>query len=181
MGEKNRLELNANLSEKALLPVSKEQFKKLCEAQANCLNRQVALDNAAEALGRAQLAAAQAIGQDGTKLIIQLTEQIDSLTMDIEYYKKILAASENPLSKPITPAKDVNGEENTPIESSDNKPRTINPADMRLPAQTDGASIWQEIVLTYGRGEKQVRGYEYCKCITRELEDGPVVLQLRWQ
>ncbi|KAF3913691.1 hypothetical protein AA313_de0202156 [Arthrobotrys entomopaga] len=153
LGDNNRLELNANLSEKALLPISTDQFKKLCEAQANCLTRQLTLDNAAEAYGRAQLAAAQAISQDGSKLIIQLSEQIDSLTMDIEYYKKILGTADNPLSKPITPAKDAGAPDNTPIPSGDAAKPSINPENIQLPTQTDGASVWQEIVLTYTKGE----------------------------
>ena len=125
-------------------PLSNDQFVKLQNFQVSCLQKQATLQIASEAFSRAQLALAQAKSGDGTNLLAQIQDQIDSLTMDIEYYKNILANFPNPLSAPIT---SVNGEPVPPNSKASVPPKPT------IPSQSDGASVWQEIVLTYNHNE----------------------------
>ncbi|KAK4096992.1 hypothetical protein N658DRAFT_510776 [Parathielavia hyrcaniae] len=85
---------------------------------ASCLDKQALAQTASETLSQARLATADAKGKDPTNLLNQLNDQIASLTLDIDYYHKILESADNPLPAKLPKATD--GE----------------------------ASIWQEIVLT---------------------------------
>ena len=140
--EINRSIANDKLS---VSPLSKEQFEKLRDMQASCLQKQATLQKASEVFSRAQLALAQAKSGDGTNLLAQIQDQIDSLTMDIEYYKKVMASFPNPLSVPIT-----SSGSGDPVPPNSKASVSTDPT---LPSQSDGASVWQEIVLTYNHNE----------------------------
>ncbi|RHZ51491.1 hypothetical protein CDV55_100558 [Aspergillus turcosus] len=140
----NKEELNQALEKRALAPLKPEEFEKLKNMQAQCIQNQQTFQNAAENYSRAQLAASQARGNDPTTSIEVLTEKITSLTMDIEYYNKSLQGSQNPFGVPIT----VFGtDEKAPTTKVDppevRKPETTPTA----PEQKDGASIWQWITI----------------------------------
>ncbi|KAI9801790.1 MAG: hypothetical protein M1825_003163 [Sarcosagium campestre] len=141
-------ELNESFKEKAIMPLSKAQFKKLRDSQASCLQRQAALSTASEAYIRASIESAKARSNDGTNLVAQLQDQIDSLTLDIEYYKKILAESPNAL-----PAKVTKSDGKTVVEPQAKDAVPVIPPEPQLPPQSEGASVWQEIVLSYKKNE----------------------------
>lgn len=142
-------EVNSALAEKGAgtAPLNPEQFQKLRDMQASCLTKQAALTRCSETYNRAQLASAQAKSNDGTNVLAQIQDQIDSLTMDIEYYQKVLSNAPNPLAADIT----LEGQKGSVKYDKDKK--TPPPNELELPSQTDGASIWQEIVVTYAHNE----------------------------
>lgn len=122
-----------------------EQFNTLCDSQKACLTKRATLEQASEAYTRAQLALAQA-KSDNTTLLAQLQHQIDALTLDVDYYKKVLENAVNPLGTLIV----VNGNEVRPFDDS-NRPTPDKVPE--LPPDSDGASIWQEVVLSYDADE----------------------------
>ncbi|KAF7173669.1 hypothetical protein CNMCM6106_007710 [Aspergillus hiratsukae] len=121
----NKEELNQALEKRALPPLKPDEFEKLKNMQAQCIQNQQTFQNAAENYSRAQLAVSQARGNDPTTSIEVLTEKITSLTMDIEYYNKSLQGSQNPFGVPMT------------VFGTDGKAKTTK----------DGASIWQWITI----------------------------------
>ena len=153
--EKFMAALNDALDAAGQPPLSKEQFDQLKEMQAKCLEKQEAVQLAGEAYSRAQLVTATARGADNSAALEALTDRLESLSLDIEYYKKALAGSTNPLGVKIpqitTPktgtAEEVTKEVAPPEEGLDyngNVPKAI-----KIPEQAEGASVWQEIILTY--------------------------------
>ncbi|KAE9382113.1 hypothetical protein N431DRAFT_320993, partial [Stipitochalara longipes BDJ] len=118
-------ELNSTLTGRKLSPLTPEQFGKLRDMQQGCLQRQASLNLASEAYMRARSASEQAKTETGGHLLDELQDQVDSLTMDIEYYQKVLATCPNPLADKIT----------------------------NVSTNATGASTWQDIVITYTASE----------------------------
>ncbi|KAH6874038.1 hypothetical protein B0T10DRAFT_415823 [Thelonectria olida] len=94
--DSNKVELNTALQKSSEPPLSDDQWKSLIDMQSKCLQNQVSVSTASDALMDAQMAASQARGDDPTNQLEVMTERITSLTMDIDYYNKMLQASDNP-------------------------------------------------------------------------------------
>ena len=151
IGDDKKTELDSCLAFANISPLTDEQFKKLRSMQADCFKRQEAVQTAGEALSRAQMAAASARGGDVSAILETLEERIASLTLDIEFFKKSLSGSVNPLGASITKV-DANGnkdKDQTPAPETAQGYNGRVDEDAKVPEQTDNASIWQEIVLTY--------------------------------
>lgn len=121
----NMTELNAALEKISEPKLSPEQWSSLKDMQAKCLQNQANVATANDALLDAQMAASQARGSDPTNALEVMNERITSLTMDIDFYNKMLEASSNPMQAPITVATvDAEGK---PIT------KTTNPEGQRAP------------------------------------------------
>ncbi|KAK2593057.1 hypothetical protein QQS21_009265 [Conoideocrella luteorostrata] len=147
LNDTNKAELDESLKKSKEPPLTPEQWKALIDMQAKCLQNQTNVMIANDAYSDAQLAASKARGEDPSNSLEVINEKIQSLTIDIEYYQKMLQASENPMGVPITKITKV---------GADGKPETVSePVEgAREPEKTpvappsqDGASVWQEFVM----------------------------------
>ena len=139
-------EVNNSLAAQNLPPLTETQFQQLVDMHAACLEKQAGLSTAVAAHARAQLASELA-NSEGTQLQQQLMEQIDSITLDIESYNRVLKTAKNP------PPEDATHTEGTAVT----RPKgTAVPDHVILPGldEKEGASVWQEIFLTYTANEE---------------------------
>ncbi|KAJ4202693.1 hypothetical protein NW759_015343 [Fusarium solani] len=145
----NMTELNAALEKTSEPKLSPEQWNSLKDMQAKCLQNQANVATANDALLDAQMAASQARGSDPTNALEVMNERITSLTMDIDYYNKMLVASSNPMQVPITVATvDAEGKPITKTTDPEGK-RAPDPAPALPPSQDgDGASVWTDFLLS---------------------------------
>ncbi|KAM6524442.1 hypothetical protein FSOLCH5_005044 [Fusarium solani] len=145
----NMTELNAALEKTSEPKLSPEQWNSLKDMQAKCLQNQANVATANDALLDAQMAASQARGSDPTNALEVMNERITSLTMDIDYYNKMLEASSNPMQVPITVATvDAEGKPITKTTDPEGK-RAPDPAPALPPSQDgDGASVWTDFLLS---------------------------------
>lgn len=145
----NMTELNAALEKTSEPKLSPEQWNSLKDMQAKCLQNQANVATANDALLDAQMAASQARGSDPTNALEVMNERITSLTMDIDYYNKMLEASSNPMQVPITVATvDAEGKPLTKTTDPEGK-RAPDPAPALPPSQDgDGASVWTDFLLS---------------------------------
>jgi hypothetical protein len=149
-------ELNKTLENFNSPALTDEQWEKLVKIQAQCFEQQEAAQLAGEAYSRAQLAASLARGKDATLMIATLDDQIQSLELDIDFYKRSLGGSSNPTGTSITKldenGKDAQETTKPPGVGDDGKPDAryngFVDESLKIPEQTAGASVWQEIVLT---------------------------------
>ncbi|KAL6360909.1 hypothetical protein LRP88_04369 [Fusarium phalaenopsidis] len=144
-------ELNAALEKTSEPTLSPEQWNSLKDMQAKCLQNQANVATANDALLDAQMAASQARGSDPTNALEVMNERITSLTMDIDYYNKMLEASSVPMQVPITVANvDAEGKPITKTTDPEGK-RAPDPAPAPAlpPSQdSDGASVWTDFLLS---------------------------------
>lgn len=148
--ETNKAELDAALIKSAEPPLSPDQWKSLVDMQTKCLQSQANVAMANDAYSDAQLAASKARGEDPANSLEVLSERIQSLTMDIDYYQKMLQASDNPMGVEITKI----GEDGKPQATKTAVPGPSTPevAPVAPPSQ-DGASIWQYFVIDSKKAE----------------------------
>lgn len=139
----NKSELDASLAKFAEPPLNPDQWKSLVEMQTKCLQNQSTVETANDAYSRAQLAASKARGDDPTMTLESLNEQIQLLTMDIEYYQSMLRSSSNPTGVEVTKMGEDGKPEaaKTPVETKPT-PETS----LQTPPAQDGASIWQSFL-----------------------------------
>ncbi len=146
----NKAELDGALLEASEPPLSADQWKSLVAMQTMCLQNQQKVMTADDALSKAQLAAAQAEGKDPTNASEAINERIQSLTMDIEYYQKMLQAAENPMDVPVNKiGEDAKPNAEKTAASGAAKPATTPVA----PDSQDGASVWQWFVIDSEKSE----------------------------
>ncbi|KAF2836936.1 hypothetical protein M501DRAFT_209220 [Patellaria atrata CBS 101060] len=124
-------------------PLTDAQFNSLKTMQQETIKSQTALQIASEALSRSQLSAASARGGDLTAFIYELDEQIQSLTIDIDYLSRSLEGSENATG--VALAKPSPGNPNGTLPAV---PATVVPTTPSLPPQERDASIWTDITTT---------------------------------
>ncbi|KAK4221114.1 hypothetical protein QBC38DRAFT_492703 [Podospora fimiseda] len=145
LGDSSKQELTDALAKAEAGPLTDEQWNSLKDMQAKCLQNQANVASAEDAYSNAMLAASKARGEDPTNSLEVITEQIQSLSIDIEYYKKALEGAENPLGVPITKlnaAGNTEGQTQTPVDPAQ-KPNT---APVAPPSQDGAASVWQWFV-----------------------------------
>lgn len=149
LNDENLKDLNLSLKAAGQTLINSSAFTTLCQAQVSCMENQTALTIASEAYMRAKMASEMASVNDGGNLLrlVEVENQIDSLTMDIQYYQNILGQSTNALDV------DINVNTKTKLEKNGQKnnkdPEERVPTNISLPSQDKGASIWQEIILDY--------------------------------
>ncbi|UPL04145.1 hypothetical protein LCI18_015079 [Fusarium solani-melongenae] len=140
----NKEELNEALLKASEPPLSADQWKSLVEMQTKCLQNQQNVMTANDALSNAQRAASQARGEDPANSLDVINERIQSLTMDIEYYQKMLQSAENPMGIPVTRI----GEDGKPNAQKTEASGASKPATTPVaPDSQDGASVWQWFVI----------------------------------
>jgi hypothetical protein len=151
LSDTNKAELDAVLEKAAEPPLTAAQWASLIDMQTKCLQNQSNVAMANDAYSDAQLAASKARGEDPANSLEVINERIQSLTMDIDYYQKMLAASENPMGVEITQI----GPDGTP------QPKTAVPGALApetapvAPPSQDGASIWQYFVIDSKKAEAE--------------------------
>lgn len=146
----NKTELDAALQKAAQPPLKPEQWNQLKDMQGKCIQNQLNAEMAGAAYSRAQLAAAQARGADPSNSLQLLSERIQSLTFDIEYYQKTLSGSVNPLGVPVTKVgADGKLESNQTKPPGDGNPDYNGVPEQKpvAPPSDDGASVWQWFVV----------------------------------
>ncbi|KAK3368777.1 hypothetical protein B0H63DRAFT_565407 [Podospora didyma] len=118
--------INALQKANVSLPLTPGQWSTLVDMQAKVFENQHNVKATNEKYANAMLAASEARGKDSTTYLRALNEQIQSLSNDIDYYKKTLQASSGDLTAPeATKARET--------------------APSRPPLQ-DCASVWQRFV-----------------------------------
>jgi hypothetical protein len=137
-------ELNSALKDKNQSPLSPEDFDALLANYKTGLKAESDMQKASEALSRAQLVTASARGKDQATFLAELELKINSLGFDINYLSKILESSKNPTGTKIVVTDDDGTQE--PVDSMKGAPQTL-PTAIQVPPQTEGASIWQEVVI----------------------------------
>lgn len=151
LADTNEAELNAVLAKALQPPLTPEQWTKLKDAQGQCIQNQLTVEMAGAAYSRAQLAVAQARGEDPSNALQLLGERIQSLTFDIDYYKKTLSASPNPLGVPVTKFGADGKPEGTPTKPPGDGDEDYNGVPEQKPvappSQDGEASVWQWFVV----------------------------------
>ncbi|KAF2821590.1 hypothetical protein CC86DRAFT_373444 [Ophiobolus disseminans] len=143
--EKGSEQLSTALKLATSPPITKEQFQNLAKMQGEVLKTQQEALTASEALSRASLGLALAKGQDPSALMAALDMQIESLGLDIEYIRQTMKGSSNPLGIQLTTINEKGILGTEPLEAASQvKP----PTKLDIPVQEEGASVWQEVVVT---------------------------------
>ncbi|KAF2855381.1 hypothetical protein T440DRAFT_504053 [Plenodomus tracheiphilus IPT5] len=137
-------QLSLALKQATSPPISKEQFQELARMQGNVLKTQQDALTSSEALSRASLGLALAKGQDPSALMAALDMQIESLGLDINYMKQTLKGSANPLGIELQTI-GADGE----LNSVEGGSKVKAPTQLEIPVQEEGASVWQEVVLSH--------------------------------
>lgn len=140
----NKGELEDALQKEGQTTLMAEQWKSLIDMQSKCLQNQANVAMAKDAYSDAQLAASKARGEDPANSLEVINERIQSLSMDIDYYKEMLQASENPMGVEITRI----GEDGKPETAKTPVPGASKPEPAPVaPPSHDGASVWQYFVI----------------------------------
>ena len=142
--EENKTQLDNALQAAWEPPLSADQWKSLVEMQTKCLQNQVNVMTANDALSNAQLAASNARGNDPSNSLEVITERIQSLTMDIDYYQKMLQAAENPMGVPVTT---IGEDGKAKTEKTEPSGPSTPPTAPVPPESQDGASVCQWFVI----------------------------------
>ncbi|CUS11176.1 unnamed protein product [Tuber aestivum] len=137
-------ELNSALTKNGQSPISDQDFDELKENFKKGVEAESRLQLASESLSRAQLAAASARGKDKTLVLSQLDEQIQSLSLDIEYLRQTLDTSANATRVPI---KSTDDEGKDTMDNIEPETRGKVPPSIALPSQEQGASLWEDVVI----------------------------------
>jgi hypothetical protein len=157
-------DVNAALKQSLEPPLSAAQFQKLRDMQGTVIEAQSAVQNASEALSRAQLAAAAARGSDGSTTLYNIEQRVQALTLDIDYLNKVLSASDNPLGVSLKVPK-PNDAQGNPVPdgsvSATDAPAKVPTGDAPLPPQDEDASVWTEIVLSYTQSTSATSNMQY--------------------
>ncbi|KAG7417127.1 hypothetical protein Forpe1208_v004266 [Fusarium oxysporum f. sp. rapae] len=144
-GVTNFKELNNILSSKNLPQIVSSQWSGLCMQQQACAQKRQVLNQASDSLTRAQSALAMATASDNQTLLNQIQDQILSLEADIRNYRRLLKSTNNSLPTTINAVQS----DNKTLKEVTSAPAPDVPTKVQLPPTVGGASVWQEIVISY--------------------------------